>query len=197
MRSPSAPSSPTARPRSIHAGMLRNEDGAAAIEFAMLALPFLMFVLGVIGMGLYFFMDSSLQYAVSSAARKIRTGEVNTGGANGNAMTVGQFRNLVCTTGTLINCDDLAIMVQHATDWSGLSPQSCLDSKGNMSGSTGATGDLLSQYSGGASDVVLVTLCYKWDLAQQFGFLKLGSGAGGTGPAILQATAAFKSEPYN
>ena len=66
---------------------------------------------------------------------------------------------------------------------------------GNMVGSTGSTGELINKYSGSASEVVLVTVCYKWDLAQQFPFLQLGSG-GGSGPAIIQAATAFKSEPY-
>jgi hypothetical protein len=56
---------------------------------------------------------------------------------------------------------------------------------------------LISQYSGSAKTVVLVTLCYKWDLAQMFSFLKLGSGTNGTGPAIVQSATAFRSEPYS
>ena len=66
---------------------------------------------------------------------------------------------------------------------------------GNMVGSTGSTGELINKYSGSASEVVLVTVCYEWDLAQHFKFLKLGSGDG-SGPAIIQAATAFKSEPY-
>ena len=36
---------------------------------------------------------------------------------------------------------------------------------------------MISKYAGGASEVVLVTLCYKWDLANSFQFLKLGTTA--------------------
>ena len=64
-----------------------------------------------------------------------------------------------------------------------------------MVGSTGESGELISKYAGGASEVVLVTLCYQWDLANNFKFLKLGSGPDGSGPAIIQASTAFKTEP--
>ena len=171
--------------------LVRNEDGTAAVEFALVAIPFLLFVLGLLGMGLYFLASTSLEYGVEAAARKLRTGEAEKG-----SMSVGSFRELVCKgAGSYIDCGKVSTIVQHATTWSGIAPQSCTDGSGNMVGSTGSTGELINKYSGSASEVVLVTVCYKWDLAQQFPFLQLGSG-GGSGPAIIQAATAFKSEPY-
>ena len=82
------------------------------------------------------------------------------------------------------------------TNWSGITPQACTDSTGKMVGSSGSSGELISKYSGTSSEVVLVTLCYEWDLADNFKFLKLGSKGDGSGPAIIQAATAFKSEPY-
>jgi hypothetical protein len=173
--------------------LLNNEEGSAAIEFALVAMPFLLFILGLLGMGLYYLASTSLEYGVEAAARKIRTGEAEKGN-----MTVGQFRTLVCqSAGSAIDCGKMSVIVQHEGSWSELKPQSCVDKDNNMSGSTGNTGEQLSKYSGSASEVVLVTLCYRWDMADNFKFLKLGSGSDGTGPAIIQAAAAFKSEPYN
>jgi hypothetical protein len=171
--------------------LARNEDGSAAIEFALVSLPFLLFVLGLLGMGLYFLASTSLEYGVEAAARKLRTGEAEKGN-----MTVDKFRELVCEkAGSYIDCDKVNTIVQHATSWSGITPQACTDRNGNRVGSTGSSGELINKYSGSASEVVLVTVCYEWDLAQHFKFLKLGSGDG-TGPAIIQAATAFKSEPY-
>lgn len=190
--------------RHIHhrgsSSLLRDENGASAVEFAMLALPFFLFILAIIGYGLYFFTQTSLDYAVESAARKIRTGEVNTGGTqrSDKQMTVDEFRKLVCQDGQpAIDCGKLSVIVQHAADWSGISPQSCTDSNGKMTGSTGSGSDVLSQYSGEASDVVLVTTCYEWALGNDFSFLKLAGDGGNGGPVIMQSTTAFKSEPYN
>ncbi|WP_083556028.1 TadE/TadG family type IV pilus assembly protein [Hyphomicrobium sp. NDB2Meth4] len=190
---------PTPKPTSSTRHRLAaNEDGAAAIEFALVGLPFLLFIFGIIGFGLYFLTSTYLEHGVKTASRKILTGELRTAGTDGNPMTIGEFRKLVCDASEpVIDCSKLSVMVQHATDWSSLSPQSCIDEEGNMAGSTGESGDLLSQYSGEASEVVLVTVCYNWELANTMSFLKLGSGADGSGPAIMQAAMAFKSEPYS
>jgi Flp pilus assembly protein TadG len=172
---------------------LRDESGSAAVEFALVAVPFFLFVFGIIGVGLYFFTQSALDRGLENAARKIRTGE-----AQQAAVTVGQFKTSICTeAGTYIDCSKVSVIVQSASDWSGISPLSCVDSNNNMVGSTGATGDLISKYSGASKTVVLVTVCYKWDLAQMFSFLKLGSGPGGTGAAVVQAATTFRSEPYS
>jgi Flp pilus assembly protein TadG len=173
--------------------LARDESGTAAIEFAIVAMPFLLFMLGLMGMGLYFATAQSLQYGAEAATRIIRTGEAEKGGT-----TVGQFRQYVCDkAGPFINCTKLNVIVDHGTTWTQVAPRACLDNKNNMTASTGSTSEPITKYSGSASEVVLVTLCYKWDVASNFPFLKLGSGAGGTGPAIIQATTAFKSEPYN
>lgn len=168
----------------------RDEHGSAAIEFGIIALPCLLFVLGLLGLGLYFLASTQLEYGAESAARKVRTGEAE----NGN-ISVAQFKQLVCTAaGAYIDCPKLSVVIQHAATWSGITPQACVDSKGKMVGSTGAGNDMVNKYAGTASDVVLVTLCYEWDLAKSFPFLNLGNG--GNGPAIIQAATAFKSEPY-
>jgi hypothetical protein len=75
-------------------------------------------------------------------------------------------------------------------------PASCT-SGGNMTSSTGdGTGtDLLNLYTGGSSQVVLVTVCYKWDAASLFPWIRLGGLSGGSG--LIQAASAFRSEPYN
>jgi len=172
---------------------LRNDDGSAAIEFGLIALPFMLFLLAIVGMGLYFLASVSLEHGAEAAARKIRTGQVKK-----DAVTVGQFRNLVCqNAGAAIDCSKLSIIVQSRKTWSELTPEACLDKDNNMAQSTGKSAEAISKYSGDESQVVLVTLCYRWDLANNFEFLKLGSGTGGSGPAIIQAATAFKSEPYN
>lgn len=174
-----------------HTRWRRDESGATAIEFAFVALPFFMFVIGLLGLGLYFMTSTALEHGVQSAARKVRTGQ-----AENESMTVRAFKDAVCTASApVIDCAKLSVLVQHATDWSGISPRSCTDSKGAMVGSTGDSGEMISKYSGTADEVVLVTLCYRWDLARSFKFLKL-DGGNGTGAAIIQAATAFKNEPY-
>ena len=181
--------SPFRRRRPLSA-VARNDEGSAAIEFAIVALPCLLFVLGLLVLGLYFLASTQLEYGVESAARKVRTGE-----AENDKITVDGFKDLVCAAaGSYIDCDKLSVVVQHAATWSGITPQACVDGNGKMVGSTGSSGDMISKWAGSESEAVLVTLCYEWDLANNFPFLNLGND--GKGPAIIQAATAFKSEPY-
>jgi hypothetical protein len=179
--------------RSSVSAWLGNERGAAALEFAIVAVPFLLFMLGIIGVGLYLFTTNALEHGAEAAARKIRTGE-----AQKDALTVGGFRELVCEeAGSYIDCDKLHVLIQHAPAWSGITPQPCVDENNNMVASTGEADDAIIDYTGEANEVVLVTLCYEWDLAQSFSFLKLGSKPDGTGPVIVEASTAFRTEPYS
>ena len=172
---------------------LRNNRGSAAVEFAIIAIPLFMLIFAIIIIGLYFFTSHALENGVESAARKIRTGE-----AQKTNVTVEAFKQLVCTeAGSYIDCNKLRVVVQSADTWGDITPQPCLDAQGQLVSSTGTEGETISTYSGAASQVVLVTLCYQWDLAQSFGFLNLGANSDGSGPAILQAATAFRIEPYS
>ncbi|WP_195930579.1 TadE/TadG family type IV pilus assembly protein [Hyphomicrobium album] len=167
--------------------MLKDENGATAVEFGMVAMPFLLFVLGILGMGLYYLALISLEYGVESAARKIRTGE-----AEKSALTVGGFKSLICASAIGIDCSKVTVIIKHAKTWTGIEPQACVTNN-SQTGSSGNVGDALSDYSGSASEVVLVTACYRWALADSFKFMKFSA----SGPTIIQAATAFKNEPYN
>ena len=54
--------------------------------------------------------------------------------------------------------------------------------------------DLIAIYSGGASDIVIVTACYKWDFTSKLPFFKLGNMTDGS--MMMQTATAFRSEPY-
>ena len=194
MRTPSNSWNSFRLPRVLRAPhWVRDHRGMAAVEFAMVALPFLFFTVGLIGIGLYFFTMSSLAYGAEAAARQIRTGQAQKG-----ALTVSQFKNLVClAAGSYINCNKLSVVIQSKDEWKDITPQPCTDSSGNRVASTGAGTDSVSTYTGAASQAVLVTLCYTWDLAQTFPFLKLGATSNGQGSAVIQATTAFRTEPYS
>jgi hypothetical protein len=194
MRTPSKSLNSLNLPRFLRARLwARDERGTSAIEFGIVALPFFLFVLGLIGIGLYFFTMSSLEYGVEVASRQIRTGQAQKG-----SITVSQFKNLVCqAAGSYIDCNKLSVIIQSGAQWSDIAPQPCVDSNGNMVASTGTGTDSVATYTGAASQVVLITLCYTWDLAQTFPFLKLGKNSDGSGSAVVQATTAFRTEPYS
>ncbi|MDH4980967.1 pilus assembly protein [Hyphomicrobium sp. D-2] len=168
-----------------------NESGSTAIEFAVIGGALIFFVLGIVGLGMFFLVNSSLQSGVETAARIIRTGQ-----SNEAKMNITSFRQAVCDSmNAAIDCKKLSILVQTEDDWSGLNLAPCVVD-GKMSASTGNGDDLLSKHAGEEEKVAVVTVCYQWDMAKSFPFLKLGNKSDGSGAAILQAATAFRSEPY-
>jgi Flp pilus assembly protein TadG len=164
--------------------------GVTAIEFGMVALPFMMFAFGIMGTGLHFFTQNSLEHAVETAARKIRTGQ-----AQQNGTTVAQFKQLIKEeAGPMIDLNKLQVHMQTGAEWTDVSPAGCLDSSGVQTSGTGNGTDAIGQHAGGAGEVVLVTVCYEWDLAAVMPFLQFNNMSNGS--AMIQASTTFRTEPY-
>jgi Flp pilus assembly protein TadG len=161
-------------------------SGTTAVEFGMVAMPFLMLLFGIVAIGLYFFTTFTLENALEQAARLIRTGQAQQ--AN---MTAEQFKNKVCEfTPGFIDCQNKILVNVRSYAEADLTPVitrgDCL-TNGNLNNA--------GVYSpGGSSSVVLVTLCYEWDLAQKLPFLHFADMNGGA--SLIQASTAFRTEPY-
>lgn len=68
----------------------KDEDGATAVEFAFVALPFFALLFGIMELAVVFFINSALVHATSEAGRLIRVGNFQAcGGAD-------EFKALVC-----------------------------------------------------------------------------------------------------
>ena len=88
--------------RSIIAKLLRlkrNRDGAAAIEFAMLALPFFMIVFAILETFVAMIAEQILSNATDTMARRLRTGQIS------QTITQAEFRAQFCEeVAILISC---------------------------------------------------------------------------------------------
>lgn len=92
-------------------GWRKNEDGSTAVEFALLAVPFMLMVVGIIEMSLMFLAGSLLEGAVGDAARLVRTGQLQTSGS-GEAAQKAAFLDAVCDhAGMLLDCDKFVYQV--------------------------------------------------------------------------------------
>ncbi len=180
-------------------GFRRNESGATAVEFGFIALPFFMFIFGIINSGWFFFNQHLLDRGVEDAARRIRTGEAQKAGVN-----VAQFRNLVCNsingdqsyatnTGGFLDCSKITILLQSGNTWADIGPQGCL-SAGSQTVSSGTGTAALTTISGAQSRRVLMTACYQWDFANSLPFLRLGNMA--SGAYMYSSSTAFVTEEY-
>lgn len=169
---------------------LKDKKGVTAIEFAIVALPFFMFTFGVIGIGLHFFTQNALEHGVGSAARKIRTGQAQKG-----ATTVAEFKQMVRDeAGQTIDINKLQVHMQAGDQWTEITPTSCLNAAGEQASGTGNPTDAVGDHSGGAGKVVMVTVCYEWEMAKVLPFLDFGQAANGAG--VIQASTTFRTEPY-
>jgi Flp pilus assembly protein TadG len=175
------------RSRGLLARWRRNADGATAIEFAMVAMPFLSLLFGIIGVGLFFFTTFTLENAVEQTARLFRTGQAQESG-----LTAAQFKTKVCErVPSHIDCASKVrvnvLAFGDTTNMPAGSLPNCLNGDGTLSGST--------QFNpGGPSEVIVVWVCYEWELSSKIPFLNLGNMSSGS--RLIQATSVFRSEPY-
>ena len=168
----------------------REENGTTAIEFGMVSVPFFMLLFALVGFAMYFWTTNSLDKGMDQTSRLVRTGE-----AQKTNMTVTDFKTKLCAAaGDWIKCNKVQVFVQKFPDWNSVQPQACLDGNGAVVTNTASGGDQIAQYSGGSSDIVIVTTCYKWEFTQSIPFLNLGQMSDKS--MMLQAATAFQIEPY-
>ncbi len=170
--------------------LARDRSGVTAIEFGLIAVPFMMFMMGIIGVGLMFFITFSLENAVEQASRLVRTGQAQTSG-----MTTDQFKQQVCAKlPDFVNCNsDVRVFVDVFTDFSSISTPSCTTTNG--SGETVLVGEgAPTAVSGGAGAVVLITACYYWDLGKKLPYLTKDKS--GEGWSFIRASTTLRTEPY-
>lgn len=89
-----------------------NRDGATAVEFAILAVPFLALLFSIVELAIVFFIGSTLSHAMSESSRDIRTGEFQQTCGDADS-----FKTAVCgNMGSLGNCNNLRIDVVTSPD---------------------------------------------------------------------------------
>lgn len=85
----------------------RSEDGVAAIEFALLAIPFFMLVFAIIESCVAFAAEQVLDNAVDTMSRQVRTGQITFEMGRDTDMTAADFREAFCERVSLmLSCDD-------------------------------------------------------------------------------------------
>jgi len=163
----------------------RGKDGAAAVEFAMVAAPFLALMFAIMETALVFFASQTMETAVADSARLIMTGQ-----AQSQNFSAAQFKTQVCNRiGGLFDCaGGLQIDVKTYTTFGSISNAKPLDANGNLQTSS------FGYQPGGPGQIVVVRLMYQWPVyASLLGF-NLSDMSGSK--RLIMATAAFRNEPY-
>lgn len=159
----------------------RKDDGATAIEFSLLFMPYMLISLGIMELSLMFLSASLVEGATDSASRLIRTGAVQQ--TNGDPEEM--FRDALCEFAiVLVDCEEMVVEV------------STLDSYSNFSGPTfDGSGNLVSQgfSPGGSNARVVVRVAYRYEMITPIvGQLLNGPG----GSTLFMSTIVMQSEPY-
>ena len=175
-----------ARPSKRFLGRFRrNRDGAAAVEFAIVATPFLALMFGILDLGLVFLVSTTLENAVDEASRTIRTGELQSAG--GTATT---FKTAVCDEMSWLGSGCSSAVHVDVRTFPKFSDVTFTDPTTN-----GAFDDSKTQFTtGGSEDIVLVRVYYEWSLMVPL--MSPGLSNLSNNKRMISATATFRTEPY-
>jgi Flp pilus assembly protein TadG len=172
---------------------LADEEGASAVDFALVLLPFLAVMMVIIESAILLLAGQVLQTSATNAARLILTGQAQTGN-----FSAAQFKSAVCANMTVMfNCaNNLYVDVRNYPNYAIVPPPSPTNANGTLN-----TGSYLFS-PGGPGDIVIVRLIYQWPvIAAQIGFCNTATACGlvnssTNGTNTLVATVAFRNEPY-
>ncbi len=160
-------------------------EGTTAIEFSLLAVPFVYFVVGIIELSLLFVGSSTLQGAVFDAARKIRTGQVQQ--AEGDDPE-DVFREALCAHATLfLDCDAIQYQVEPLDSFADADDEELeLDDDGN----------LVNQPfdPGGSGDIVMIRVVYLYPMLTPVIGEFFSDYPGNK--KLITATVVIETEPY-
>ncbi len=178
---------------SLCASLLRQRSGSATVEFALVAIPFIALTFALLETSVLMFNQSLVQGAVLSAARQIRTGQLQAGPGTSpsqQASVLSTFQTAVCNDiGAAINltCANLFFDVRTFASFGSISiPAPIFDGQGNVTNTSFNTG--------GSAGIVTVRVIYVATPITPGLSSLLGAGAGQ--PLTITYTVVLRNEPF-
>ncbi len=172
----------------------RSQDGATAVEFAFISIPFMMLLAAILETALMFWTSQILEEAVSQTSRTLLTGEsIGRYPGKDAAVKTDSFKQDVCAAAkNTVDCDKLIIDVRAYTSFAG--------AKTGIDGSNPITAGGLNTTGFGfnqpqPSQIVVVRAVYPYSLYFTYwssSLVNIGSGRRG-----IVASATFRTEPFN
>lgn len=179
----SAPKASFHRLRKRFAG---DTAGAAALEFSLVAIPFIALLIFSLQAFMIFFFGQALQTLTITAGRQLMIGA-----AQSQGLTQSQFKTLVCNQApSVFACQNIMIDVKSAASFSALDTSPITINYNN-----GSPTNTFSYQPGSASSAVIIRVMYDWPVIG--GPLGVGLANQGNGSHLMIGTAVFKSEPYS
>lgn len=180
----------------------RDPNGATAVEFALVSVPFLGLLFAIFETALVFFTAQSVEAATAEAARQIMTGQAQT---NGSVTTADQFKStyLCPTTGRIlpsyVDCSTIIIDVRLASSWTAADLSSSFFSApaANRKYCTGDAGKIIVLRVGYPMPVYLSVLAMNGLAIGQETVVTAGqTNVNGSMKHLIVATTVFRNEPF-
>lgn len=163
---------------------LRDREGATAVEFAILAIPFMALIGATFESALCFLAGQILDTAVADAGRLIRTGQAQAAGYSAST-----FKTQVCNRlYVLFTCDNLTIDAKVYTNFTAAVTSMPIDGSGNFDSSS------FTYQMGSSTQIVVVRAFYQYPL--YFNKLGLDLSNLSNGKRLLAGVSAFRNEPF-
>lgn len=164
----------------------RKNDGAAAVEFAIVVVPFFAMLFAIIELAFVFWAGQVLETAVNDTSRLVMTGQ-----AQKQNFDQARFKQELCARVLgLFNCDTGMIIDVRTSNAFASANLGKPVYKPN-----GQVDDTGFQYqTGGPGDIVVVRVMYEWPLILRTFGLDLADTP--NGKRLLMSAVAFRNEPY-
>lgn len=166
-------------------GFARSRDGAAAVEFALVAGPLVFLICACIELAMVILLSVTLDNATDVASRQIRTGLTTSANTSVTA-----FKQKICDNMGWLSASCMGSLKVDVTTYSNFADVPTTDLLKN-----GAFDTANFKYNiGGASKIQLVRAYYEWPLITPF--LNAGLTTLSNQDAVITAKVVFRNEPF-
>lgn len=178
-------------------GFRADRRGATAVEFALVALPFLTILAAILETVFTIWATQNLDFALQRAVRPILTGAFQTANAGQTdpAAILSALKTNLCGSGsgagvTIFDCQNVKLDVYVSASFAAGSSPSAFNAQTQNWNSSAGTQYTCPQ----AGSIVVVSAAVKFPVF--FSFLKLNSQTFSDGSRLMQSIAVFRTEPF-
>lgn len=170
----------------------KSQDGAAAVEFALVSIPFFLILFSILEQGFYFLGNRLIDAGVNQIAREVKTRQITA-----DNTSEAEFKNALCakTLMAIFDCGKLSVDVRTIASFAAPAAPPV-----NPDGSLDTTG--FGFAPGGRSTINVIRAYYDWPTVLDWGNIAsagwggiTGEGMGTNGYRRIVGSAAFLNEP--
>ena len=168
------------------AGLIRDRRGATAIEFAILALPFILLIFAVFETTISFTAEQVMSNATDKVARQVRTGQISLETTDADA-----FRKMICDDLEVFvadDCPDLHFDLQAYDSFADVPKSIPFSSPGVVDTSS------FTYAPGGPEQINNLRVLYKWPVLTDI--MKSRLAGLKDGRILLYSTTTWQNEPF-